>query len=284
MKINQISPDEQVFLKRLSALAKPPKSLYVIGNLPETEVRTVAIVGTRRPTAYGRAITEQLATALAARGVFVISGLALGVDAIAHKAALDTGGHTIAVIASGVDNPYPATNRDLARRILLNGDAILSEHENGYKPHLYDFVIRNRIVSGLADAIIVTEANLRSGTMSTVSHALDQGRAVYAVPGPITSPLSAGCNKLIAQGATPVTSIEECLESLGLGSSSKRRILPRGDTPIEQALIEAIASGTSDGDELLLQTKSAPEEFSSALTMLEIKGIIRPLGNNQWRL
>jgi DNA processing protein len=282
MKINNIPPDEHIFLKRLTHLAKKPKSLYVIGTLPSIEVPTVAIVGSRRPTAYGRTVTEQLSEALARRGVFIISGLALGVDAIAHRAALEAGGHTIAVLPSGVDNPYPSSNRELARKILANGDALISEYENGHTPREYDFLFRNRIVSGLADAVIVTEANLRSGTMSTVAHALEQGKPVYAVPGPITSPLSAGCNKLIAQGATPIVSIEECLDMLGFDETNTTSA--RGDTPLEQMIIDALSSGVTDGDELLSHTKSAPEEFSSALTMLEIKGIVKPLGGNVWRL
>jgi DNA processing protein len=281
MKINNVSPDEHIFLKRLAHIAKKPKSLYVIGNLPTTKVPTVAIVGSRRPTAYGRTVTEQLSEALARRGVFIISGLALGVDAIAHRTALSAGGHTIAVLPSGVDNPYPSSNRDVARKILENGDALISEYENGHTPREYDFLFRNRIVSGLADAIIVTEANLRSGTMSTVAHALEQGKPVYAVPGPITSPLSAGCNKLIAQGATPIVSIEECLEILGFSADTTST--QRGDTPLEQLILDGIYEGIQDGDELLIHTKSAPEEFSGALTMLEIKGMIKPLGGNKWR-
>lgn len=283
MKINNIPPDEHIFLKRLSDIVKPPKSLYIIGNLPNTKVATVAIVGSRRPTAYGRTVTEQLSEALAHRGVYIISGLALGVDAIAHKAALAAGGHTIAILPSGVDNPYPSSNRDIARKILANGDALISEYENGHTPREYDFLFRNRIVSGLADALIVTEANLRSGTMSTVAHALEQGKPVYAVPGPITSPLSAGCNKLIAQGATPIVSVEECLEMLGFGTEAITSAR-RGDTPLEQLILDGMHEGIQDGDELLVHTKSAPGEFSGALTMLEIKGMIKPLGGNKWRL
>lgn len=283
MKINKLLIDEQAFLQRLVNITPRPDSLYVIGKLPTAKVASVAIVGSRRPTAYGRTVTEQLAESLACRGVYIISGLALGIDVIAHRAALQAGGHTIAVLPSGVDNPYPASNREVARRILENGDALISEYENGHLPRPYDFLFRNRIVSGLADAVVVTEANLRSGTMSTVAHALEQGKAVYAVPGPITSPLSAGCNRLIAQGATPIVNIDEFIEQLGYGDAGT--ISPgRGDTSLEQAIIDAIQAGMQDGDEILTHTKSAPDEFSGALTMLEIKGLIRPLGGNKWRL
>lgn len=282
MKINDIRPDEHNFLKRLSTIADPPKCLYYIGNLPEPPRLTVAIVGTRRPTVYGRGVTQQIADALAARGVLIVSGLALGVDAIAHTAALDAGGHTLAVVIGSPDQPGPHTNRALAERMIKNGDAILSEGEPGsgfVGP--WQFVVRNRLVSGLADAIIVTEANIKSGTMSTVAHALEQGKPVYAVPGPITSPLSAGCNRMIAQGATPITDIDSLLSDLGLTGQSKILL---GKTDAEATVLQLLQSGISDGEELLSSSQLSPEEFSTTLTMLEIRGLIYPLGGNRWRI
>lgn len=281
MNINTISPDDSKFLKRLRDIDKPPKSLRYIGTLPENYSLVVSIVGTRRPTAYGRTVTEQISSALALKGVIIVSGMALGVDAIAHKTAIHWGGHTVAVIPSGLDDPYPKTNQQLARQILLNGDLLISEYENGYKPRLYDFLRRNRIVSGLADAVIVTEANLRSGTLSTVAHALDQGKPVYAVPGPITSPLSAGCNSLIAQGATPVTSVESLLLQLGLSDTRKQ---VHGDTPEESALLELLQSGINDGEALQEATGLPVAQISQTLTMLEIKGMVTALGGNKWRV
>ncbi len=282
MKINNSSPDQHKFLKRLATVADPPKSLYYIGNLPEPPRLTVAIVGTRRPTAYGRAVTEQIASALAARGVLIVSGLALGVDAIAHTAALDAGGHTLAVVTSRPDDPTPRTNRRLAERIIDNGDCIMSEYDQTHRilgP--WEFVIRNRIVSGLSDAVIVTEANLRSGTMSTVSHALEQGRDVYAVPGPITSPLSAGCNAMISQGANPIVTIDQLLESLGLTGQQKILL---GENDAETTVLQLLQSGLSDGDELQKTSKLDAQTFSTTITMLEIRGLIHPLGGNRWRL
>lgn len=281
MKINNTLPDEQIFLKRLQHIANAPKSLYYIGNLPQTEVKCVAIVGSRRPTAYGKAVTELITESLASHGIYILSGLALGVDAIAHTAALKVDGHTIAVVPSGLDDPYPRSNHQLARRILEHGDALIGEYENGYRPHEYDFLRRNRIVSGLADAVIVTEANIRSGTMSTVAHALEQGRTVYAVPGPITSPLSAGCNKLIAQGARPVTDIETLLDEFGCDDKQPELF---GDTPEEAFLIKLVKSGVSDGEELLAQSAIDAQLFAQTLTMCEIKGSLKPLGGNKWRV
>lgn len=281
MNINTIRPDEHNFLKRLTTLAAPPKSLYYIGSLPDKPQLTVAIVGTRRPTAYGQTVTEQIASALARKGALIVSGIAIGVDAIAHASALDAGGRTLAVLPSGVDDPYPKSNQQLARRILEHGDALISEYEPSHRPMSHDFLWRNRLVSGLSDAVIVTEANLRSGTLSTVAHALEQGRDVYVVPGPITSPLSAGCNRLIAQGATPITDVDSLLEQLGLTGQT---VLALGDSPEEATILELLRQGISDGDELQVQSGYRPEQLAQTLTMLEIKGMIKSLGGNMWRL
>ncbi len=281
MNINSISPDEHIFFQRLNNIAKKPDTLQYIGNLPEADTMVVAIVGTRRPTPYGRTVTAQIATALANKGAWTISGMALGVDAIVHSETIAAGGKTVAVLPSGLDNPYPSTNRELARRILLTGGALISEYESGHKPRLYDFLFRNRLVSGLADALIVTEANIRSGTLSTVARALEQGKPVYVVPGPITSPLSAGCNALIAQGASPIVSVEDLLNQLGLASSHKQA---HGDTQEESTIIKLLSKGINDGDDIQIATGYPVAIVSQTLTMLEIKGHITALGGNKWRL
>lgn len=281
MNINKISPDTSDYLQILSSIAIPPKSLYYIGELPKERKLSVAIVGSRRPTAYGRNVTAQLAEALAERGVVIISGMALGIDGIAHTTTLKAGGITIAVLPSGLDNPYPRTHHQLAKDILRGGGALISEYESGYRPHPYDFLKRNRIVSGLSDIVVVTEANIRSGTMSTVAQALDQGKTVYAVPGPITSPLSAGCNRLIAQGARPITDIDSFLVEIGVTSSPKEVF---GETVAEATLLQLLQSGITDGGELLLHSQLEVQEFSTTMTMLEIKGAITSTGGNTWRL
>lgn len=284
MKINKISPLEHNYLQILESIAKCPKSLYIMGKLPEGRVPTVAIVGTRRPTAYGREVTYQLAHDLAKRGVVIVSGLALGVDAIAHRAALDAGGTTLAVLANSLPTIYPATNRDLAKDILEQGGAIMSEFEDNEHPRGYDFLSRNRIVSGLADAIIITEAAARSGTLNTAAHALEQGREVFVVPGNITSALSAGCNALIKQGATPITCVEDILDVIAPQSNVEQSLLPLGNTPQETLILSLIQTGVRDGDDLQQQTEIPAHEFSVALTMLEMNGSIRALGGNQWTL
>jgi len=284
MKINSISPLKHKYLQIVDTIAKKPERLHFIGTLPENRVTSVAIVGSRKPTAYGREVTYQLSYDLAKYGVVIISGLALGVDGIAHRAALEAGGKTIAVLANGVDTIYPASHRDLGHQIINSGGAILSEYEPGTLARDFQFLERNRIISALSDAVIVTEAAIRSGAISTATHALEQGREVFAVPGNITSPLSAGCNALIKQGAQPVTCAEDILEIIAPNLLKSQQSLPLGNTPLESQIISLVQSGIRDGDELLAACDISASEFSTALTMMEINGLIRALGGNQWTL
>lgn len=283
-KINGLSPLDANYLKILKHIAKCPKRLYFKGQIPDYRRLSVAIVGTRRPTSYGKEVTAKFASQLASRGIVIISGLAFGVDAIAHQATLDIGGTTIAVLGNGVDTIYPASNCGLAKKIIEQGGAIISEYEPGVEARDFRFLERNRIVSGLADAILITEAGVRSGTMSTASHALEQGKDVFVVPGNITSPLSAGCNNLIKQGAHPVTSVDDILEIIAPELLKPQSILPLGNNPLESKIISLIQSGIRSGEELQIKSGCAPSEFSQTMTMMEINGIIRCLGGNQWTL
>lgn len=244
----------------------------------------MAIVGTRKPTAYGKEVTQQLASELAKRGVVIISGLALGVDGIAHQAALEAGGTTIAILGNGLPKIYPSSHRQLAERIVVSGGAILSEYAPNTPSYPSQFLERNRIISGLADAVIITEAASRSGTLNTAGHALDQGKEIFVVPGNITSPLSAGCNALLKQGASPVTGPDDILEVIAPELLHPQAILALGNNPAETAIITALQSGVRDGEALQQKTKLAPHDFSQTLTMLEIAGVVRSLGGNQWTL
>lgn len=284
MKINRIDPRKHKYFALLGDIPNPPARLHVLGTLLGERRPTVAIVGTRKPTSYGKEVTQTIATELAKRGVVIVSGLALGVDGIAHRAALDAGGTTIAVLANGLPRIYPATHKSLADDIVKRGGAILSEYEPETGARSYQFLERNRLVSGLADAVIVTEAATRSGTLSTVTHALTQGREVFVVPGNITSPLSAGCNELIKQGAHPLTSYKDVLEIIAPDLLEGQSVLPLGSTPLETTIISLIQSGIRDGDTLQQQTATPASEFTTALTMMEIDGTIRALGGNQWTL
>ena len=284
MKINTITPDKHKYLQIISSVANNPGSLYYIGNLPNQRITSVAIVGSRKPTSYGKEVTYQLAYDLAKRGVMIISGLAYGIDAIAHRAALDAGGITIAVLACGLHQIYPKTHYSLAKEIIEKGGAIISEYEPDVEARDFQFLARNRIVSGLSDAVIVTEAARRSGTLSTVNHALEQGKEVFAVPGNITSVLSAGCNAIIKQGAHPLTSATDVLEVIAPELLEPISDAPLGSTPSESIIIKLLLQGIRDGDELHIKSGLDISEFSQTLTMMEINGIIRPLGGNQWSL
>ena len=288
MEINRIRPDEHNFTQRLANIANPPKSLCFMGKLPTSGAPVVAIVGSRKPSVYGREVTEQLAGDLATAGCIIVSGLALGIDGIAQKAALEAGGTVIGVIPNELPDISPQTNYKLAMNIIKNGGAILSEWKKGDGKivNRWSFLERNRLVSGLADAVIITEAAERSGTLNTAAHALSQGRDVFAVPGNITSPLSAGCNALLKQGAYPVTEAKDILQIIAPEQLKKpdQSQLPLGSSPEETIIINLIAGGVRSGDQLQQQSGLSASNFSTALTMLEINGVIKPLGANNWTL
>ncbi len=288
MEINRIRPDEHNFTQRLASIANPPKSLCFMGTLPTSGAPVVAIVGSRKPSAYGREVTEQLASDLAKAGCIIVSGLALGIDGIAQKAALEAGGTVIGVIPNELPDISPQTNYKLAMNIIENGGAILSEWKKGDGKivNRWSFLERNRLVSGLADAVIIIEAAERSGTLNTAAHALSQGRDVFAVPGNITSPLSAGCNALLKQGAYPATEAKDILQIIAPEQLKKpdQNQLPLGSSPEETIIINLIASGVRSGDQLQQQSGLSVSNFSTALTMLEINGVIKPLGANNWML
>jgi len=286
MKISNINRESIVsesFLSPLLQLTKIPEKLYIKGNLPTSRPPVVAIIGTRRPTPYGREVTHTLATDLARNGVVVVSGLAAGIDTIAHTATLDAGGITIAVLAQGLHSIYPASNRGLAERITKNG-ALITEYEMGEEAMKFHFLARNRIVSGLADAVIVTEAADRSGTFSTVAHALEQNKEVFAVPGPITSLLSAGPNRLLQQGAHVALSADDVLNVIAPHRAAGQRKFVFGNTPLEVKIIELIQQGIRSGDELLEKSEAGASEFLEALTMMELNGTVRAIGGNRWTI
>jgi DNA processing protein len=284
MKINEISPQDNPYLQIVTHIAKPPKILYYTGEFPTTRRPSVAIVGTRKPTSYGREVTTRFAEELARKGVVIVSGLALGVDGIAHRAALDAGGTTIAVLANGLPEIYPASHKSLAKEIIEKGGVVMTEYEPHTLARSHYFLERNRIVSGLADAIIITEAAARSGTMNTAAHALEQGKEVFVVPGNITSPMSDGCNQLIKQGATPLTSSEDVLVVIAPDLLTDQTSLPLGTNDLETTIIKLLSEGIRDGDELNQKAAASATELSTALTMLEINGAIRNLGANQWTI
>jgi DNA processing protein len=270
---------------KIRHITPTPTHLHSIGKpLAELlEKPCVAIVGSRKVSAYGTQVTAQLAGDLARAGVVVISGLAFGVDSIAHRAVLEAGGQTIAVLPSGFDTIYPASHRGLARRIAEQGGALVTEYDDGTPTYPSNFIARNRIVSGLSDAVVVTEAAERSGTLSTARFALEQGRELLAVPGNITSPTSAGTNNLLKTGATPVTGVADILYVLGIAPQAAAAP-PHSADPHEQTILTLLHSGITNGSELHQKSTMDVSLFNQTLTMLEIRGRVRPLGNNQWCL
>lgn len=284
MKVKKVTLQDSSYPEVLRQIAAPPKELYYLGAEPSTWLARprVAIVGSRNSTPYGRAVTEQFAGQLAERGVTIVSGLALGVDSVAHEAAVKAGGTHIAVLANGLDKIYPASNAPLARRILEQGGTLISEYPEGTPSFKQHFVARNRIVAGLADVLLITEASEKSGTMHTARFALEQGRDVLAVPGNITSPNSVGCNNLIRSGALPAVSVDDVLFALGADNLIETSIVHTGENPDEQCVLDLLYNGVSDGHELLVASKLPVGSFSQTLTMLELAGKIHPLGNNHW--
>jgi DNA processing protein len=281
VEIKHINPRGHRYLEPLKELAHMPALLYLKGSLPANRQISVAIVGSRKPTPYGKEVTFKLAYDLAKRGVVIISGLAYGVDSIAHRGALEAGGTTIAVLPSGLDHIYPAGHRKLAEEIVEKGGALISEYESG-SPQKYQFLARNRLISGLADAVIITEAGERSGTLSTTNHALDQNKEVFAVPGNITSHLSIGPNRLIQQGAHPILKVDDILEIIAPHLLHSQIPIVRITNPKEMKIIELIRRGIGNRDELQQQSGLSAGEFASLLTMLELNGTLYNPSPNQW--
>lgn len=256
-----------------------PSVLYVRGRLTSQDEWAVAIVGTRRATTYGREVAQVLGTELARAGVTVVSGLALGIDTAAHRAAMEAGGRTIAVLGSGVDQIYPPQNRGLALSIVQQG-ALISEYALGTRPDANNFPPRNRIISGLSRCIVVVEAGERSGALITARFAAEQGRELFAVPGSILSPGSAGCNQLIQQGAVPLLSVNDVLEQLDLVRAADQRevrtTIPAN--PLESKVLEALAAHPCHVDEIVRSTAMPSAEVVSLLVLMELKGMVRQVG------
>jgi DNA processing protein len=286
MEIIALRQGSADFPKRLSHISGPPKILYTLGAPLGDLLKhpCVAVVGSRTISPYGAQVTFDLARQLAEQGVVIISGLALGVDAEAHTAALEAGGLTIAVLPTPVNDVYPSNNRQLAQRILDNGGALVSEYEVNEYAFKTNFVARNRIVSGLADALLITEAAEKSGSLHTARFALEQGKPVLVVPGPITSSGSVGTNNLLKSGATPVTSVSDVLYVLNLTPHQTKVRHVRGRSRNEQLILDLLIQGMRDGDDLLQSSQLSISDFNQVLTMLEISSKIRALGANQWAI
>lgn len=284
MKVNNYKRNSPQYPQILRDIPSAPKELFWLGAPAAgwIDKPKVAIVGSRKISVYGRSVTQQLAGELAGAGVVIISGLAFGVDAAAHQAALDAGGITIAVMPGGVEQIYPTSHTNLARQILRGGGALISEYPSGTPAFKQNFIARNRIVSGLADALLITEAAAASGSLHTARFALDQGKTVMAVPGNINSPGSEGCNNLIKTGATPVTSVDDVFFALKLQPDPKKDFRAFRGTPEEEVVLELIRAGLQDQEEIASQAALDGPAMSTTLTILEIGGYIKAAGAGNW--
>ena len=274
MTIRRIRRRDPAFPELLGRIPDPPSSLWLRGDadLGLLAAPAVAIVGARACSGYGRSVARMLATEASAAGAVVVSGLARGIDGEAHRGALGAGGRTVAVLGCGVDRDYPAAHAGLARSIVESGGLVVSEYEPGVEPAPWRFPARNRIIAGLALATVVVEARERSGALITADFALEDGREVLAVPGEITSALSAGANGLLRQGATPATSAADVLEAIGLEVRPCPPSIP--DDPGAVAILEALAKGVGTPDELVRATALPAGVVAATLVELELAGAV----------
>ena len=284
MVVNTLTFSKPGYPEILSHITDPPKIIYWQGQPPGQWLKRpkIAVVGSRKFSPYGKAVTERLVAELARAGVVIISGLAYGIDITAHNAALAAGGTTVAILPFGLDRIYPSAHLDTAMKILTLG-TLISEYPPGSATAFKsNFVARNRIISGLADAVLIPEATLKSGSLHTARFALEQGRMVMAVPGSITSPASEGSNNLIKSGAIPVTRADDILFALNITSVAQPRQETFTGSGIEAVVYQLIKDGITDQEELITAARIDTSALSSTLTTLEVGGHIRPVGAGNW--
>jgi DNA processing protein len=267
-----VARSDPAFPPLLRAIHDPPPGLFLRGEADTAQLArpAVAIVGARACSAYGRQVGRSLGRELAAAGLVVVSGLARGIDSEAHRGALESGGTTVAVLGCGIDRDYPAANRELARQIASIG-LVVSEYAPRVEPAPWRFPARNRIVAGLCAASVVVEARERSGALITADFALEEGREVFAVPGEITSALSAGANALLRLGATPLTRAQDVLESYGIEAAAR---VEAQVGPAAATVLARVGDGAAGADELARATGLGAGELAAALTELELAGLV----------
>lgn len=291
--IGYVSRQHPDYPTRLAAIGNAPNGLFFKGSLPQNGRPAIAVVGSRKCSEYGRAVALRFAKELAAAGVDIISGMAAGIDGYAHRGALNAGGTTYAVLGCGADKCYPASNRDIYARIPQQG-GVLSEYYPQTAALPINFPRRNRIISALSDGILVVEARHKSGTLITVDMGLEQGKDIYAVPGRIGDELSCGCNNLIRQGARLVTEPADILAELAphygflvdrkgcADPGSRENKIPRGLTSDQIGVLKRLGPTPKTMGELAMATGLDAAELLAALTMLELRGLARPIGNGAY--
>jgi DNA processing protein len=269
--VQRLGRNDAAYPARLTDLADAPAQLWFIGDLSLIDAPLITIVGTRRATSYGLRITRELATALSRAGACIVSGMALGIDAASHRAALDAGGRTIAILGTGVDVPYPRAHVALHREIVERG-LVLSELRPGAHSHGGSFPNRNRILAAISTLTIVVEAPFDSGALITAKRALELGRDIAIVPGPIDSPQSAGSNHLLRDGAHPIVTLDDAVALAGL--LPVPRAEPRVDDEVEMRVWAALSHGSATLDELCARSGLPVAQCLSAVTGLELRGAV----------
>lgn len=278
LEIKIISIDEEEYPVELKEIADPPVVIYVKGELYPDEI-AVGIVGSRNASGYGRRMADRISSVVAKSKVAVVSGLALGIDGVAHEACLKSGGRTIAVLANGLDFVYPYSHRGLAKKILDSGGVLVSEYPPKTEPLPHHFLARNRIIAGLSKGVVIVEANERSGALVTARLALDYNKVVFAVPGDAERPQSAGVNNLIKQGAIPITRGEDMLDELGIEE------IKAGDVKVDGLvgkILEHINKEPKHVDILAREIGLSISELNGVLMEMEIEGLVKNAGGMQY--
>ncbi len=282
--IHVITINHKAYPALLKEIYAPPPLLYIRGSLTALPAVAIAVVGTRKTTRYGRTATSAIVRAISHAGVPIVSGLALGIDALAHQTALENGNQTYAVLGCGLDIIYPATNRRLAENIISHGGALISEYPPGTQPLKQHFPARNRIISGLCKGVVVVEGSQKSGALITARFALEQNREVFAVPGNINCATAQGPNNLIKMGAHVVTEANDILSVLDLAvvhqQEQNKKMLPRSEE--EKTISQVLASEPKHIDEIVRQCKLDTSIINAHLTMMEMKGIVKHIGGQYY--
>jgi len=278
MKFNLKILEKKAIPADLLEIPQPPQKLYLAGTLPPTGTVCLAVVGSRKATTYGKDVVKKLISGLKGYPIAIVSGLAVGIDALSHEAALEAGLFVIAFPGSGISEEvfFPPSSLKLAEKILHSGGCILSEFEPDLKAAYYTFPMRNRLVAGISKAALIIEAQEKSGTLITARMALDYNREVLAVPGPINSDFSKGTNRLIRQGATPITCSDDILEALGfkIDETTKQQNLFDDARPEEKSILKLLTEPL-ERDELIRKMKMPMGAANAILSVMEIKGLIK---------
>lgn len=280
--ITYIYPGHKLYPGKLYDIPDPPMLLFAAGDVLADLDPAVAVVGARKASVYGREAANRLSGELAASGVTIVSGMALGIDGAAHRAAMKAGGKTVAVLGSGINVPYPRENYDIYHDIRNGGGVVLSECGLDIRPDAFRFPYRNRIISGLSSGVLIVEAREKSGSLITADQALEQGREVYAVPGRITDSGSRGCNRLIRMGAVCVTQVEDILDEMGINRAESKAFNKNLLAPAEKKVYSCVRLESRHIDDICFETGISVSEVTQILYELEQKRLIKQLVRNYY--